>query len=105
MMRMMNMTIEDAIAHCEDIANSKCDSCGEEHRQLAKWLKELKHHRASIRNSGDITVRELIWRLLELDLDKPIWLMDKDGFQHQLRLNVGEDYFFTGGKGYFNNED
>jgi len=30
------MTIEDAIAHCEDIANSKCDSCGEEHKQLAK---------------------------------------------------------------------
>ena len=36
------MTLDEAIAHAEDIAN-RCDtSCGREHRQLADWLKELR---------------------------------------------------------------
>lgn len=43
------MTIEEAIRHCDDVAEKKsqfCDdfekSCGKEHEQLAKWLEELK---------------------------------------------------------------
>ena len=36
------MTLDEAIQHAEEVANSKCDSCGAEHRQLANWLKELK---------------------------------------------------------------
>lgn len=75
-----------------------------ENDQIRDWLKELKYHRASIKNSGDITVRELIFRLLELDMDKPIWLMDKDGYEHQIRINSGTDYFITGGEGYFDDE-
>ena len=39
------MTIEEAIKHCEEVADSKCDVCGAEHRQLAEWLKELKERR------------------------------------------------------------
>ena len=56
------MTLEEAIKHCEEVADT-CESevsnydltdryessvacgvgkCGEEHRQLAEWLKELK---------------------------------------------------------------
>ena len=42
------MTLDEAIIHCEDVANSKCDKCGEEHRQLAEWLKELKQTRQVI---------------------------------------------------------
>lgn len=35
------MTLDEAIAHAEDVAD-RCDtSCGREHRQLADWLKEL----------------------------------------------------------------
>ena len=34
------MTLEEAIEHCEAVANAKCDSCGAEHRQLAK--KQVK---------------------------------------------------------------
>lgn len=34
------MTIEEAIAHCYEKANS-CDACGREHLQLAHWLEEL----------------------------------------------------------------
>ena len=54
------MTIDEAIKHCEEVAESKekqiknddwekdslternCIKCAEEHRQLAEWLKELK---------------------------------------------------------------
>ena len=38
------MTLEDAIKHCEDKA---CGTslCNKEHKQLAKWLKELKQYR------------------------------------------------------------
>ena len=44
------MTLDEAILHCEKIAdqcmvtdgNRKCES---DHRQLAEWLKELKEYR------------------------------------------------------------
>lgn len=37
-----DMTIDEAITHCEEIANSKCNNCGAEHKQLAEWLKDYK---------------------------------------------------------------
>lgn len=55
------MTIDEAIRHCEEVAeqNEKdcekveeglnsddfCDSCASEHRQLAEWLREVKAYR------------------------------------------------------------
>jgi hypothetical protein len=57
------MTLEEAIKHCEEVAESKkkqvengewekgspterdCLECASEHRQLAEWLKELKQYR------------------------------------------------------------
>ena len=40
------MTIDEAIKHAEEVAEEKrCEKCGEEHRQLAEWLKELKQLR------------------------------------------------------------
>ena len=36
------MILDEAIKHCEEVADSKCDECGAEHRQLAEWLRELK---------------------------------------------------------------
>lgn len=39
------MTIDEAIEHCEDVAACNPDQCGEEHAQLAEWLKELKERR------------------------------------------------------------
>ncbi len=41
------MTLEEAIMHCEDVANDKCgcaEDCVSEHRQLADWLKELQRY-------------------------------------------------------------
>ena len=40
------MTLDEAIKHAYAVANSKCDSCGTEHRQLANWLDELKELKA-----------------------------------------------------------
>lgn len=40
------MTLEQAIAHAEDVAaNATCADCAAEHRQLATWLKELRARR------------------------------------------------------------
>lgn len=56
------MTLDEAINHAEEVAEEKeidienqdplfpnnieeCKKCAEEHRQLAEWLKELKHLR------------------------------------------------------------
>lgn len=41
------MTLDEAIAHCEEVADYNCYNdkqmkCANEHRQLAKWLTELK---------------------------------------------------------------
>ena len=53
----VNMTIEEAIAHAQqaaDTRNDLCDKCREEHRQLAEWLKELKLLRADYENQKSI---------------------------------------------------
>lgn len=42
------MTLDEAIKHCEDVAEDRCgcsEDCVEEHRQLAEWLKELRRLR------------------------------------------------------------
>ena len=44
---MSKMTIDEAIQHCDYVADSDCYgadqmACAEEHRQLAEWLRELK---------------------------------------------------------------
>ena len=54
------MTLDEAIKHCEEVANKcktghfseriKAMECSKEHRQLAEWLKELKAYREQ---SGD----------------------------------------------------
>lgn len=43
-----NMTLDEAIRHCDDVANDKAgcaEDCREEHCQLAEWLIELKERR------------------------------------------------------------
>lgn len=39
------MTLDEAILHAEEVANNNCSECGEQHKQLAKWLKELRAYR------------------------------------------------------------
>lgn len=39
------MSLDVAIEHCDEVANKRCDSCGAEHKQLGKWLRELREYR------------------------------------------------------------
>lgn len=44
------MTLDEAIAHAREAGmrltrDEGCKACGEEHLQLAEWLKELKQYR------------------------------------------------------------
>ena len=40
------MTLDEAIDHAEEVADSvQCQSCADEHRQLAAWLRELRDRR------------------------------------------------------------
>lgn len=65
------MTLEEAIKHCEEVAEEQlalCEmelcispqherdvrECASEHRQLAEWLKELKKYRAIFGKVGKI---------------------------------------------------
>lgn len=34
------MTLDEAIEHAKKVASSEWSKCADEHRQLAKWLKE-----------------------------------------------------------------
>ena len=73
------MSIDEAIAHAEEVAVEKaeqawdaqlqeeytkikpCKKCATEHRQLAEWLKELKTHRE---------IHEILLQtLVDFDLD------------------------------------
>lgn len=39
------MSLEEAIQHCKEKEDG-CTKCGEEHRQLRKWLEELKEYKS-----------------------------------------------------------
>ncbi len=39
------MTLDEAIKHAQWVADTNCDQCAEDHKQLAEWLKELKELR------------------------------------------------------------
>ena len=39
------MTLDEAIRHAEEKAESLCGECASNHRKLATWLKELKWYR------------------------------------------------------------
>lgn len=58
------MTLDDAIRHCYEVFNERsdmCKECREEHRQLAKWLEELKEGREIINRQKaeiDILIRK-----------------------------------------------
>lgn len=84
------MTLDEAIKHCEEVA-AECDlyeveieyKCGQEHRQLAEWLKELQELRRQLDVEADNS------HCLEIELTKAKELLRKafgalnDGFCHK----------------------
>lgn len=72
------MTIDEAIQHCEEVANGMtaqgdCKECAEEHRQLAEWLKELKHLR-EVKENGELPPFEVMAKeVAEMAFDEYIY--------------------------------
>jgi hypothetical protein len=74
------MTLDEAIAHAEWCADNSCGECAEDHRQLAKWLKELADEQRkvlilmteanSLRSEND-KLRELVSLMDERDVLLP----------------------------------
>lgn len=67
-----SMTLDEAIAHAEKAVNDT--PCGQEHKQLADWLKELRE----IKNSNVAAMREA---LVKADvafrfISKSAWFID-----------------------------
>ena len=62
-MKASEMTIEEAIRHAEEVAQCKCDECGNQHQQLANWLKELVVLRSKLKVAED-ALRKLQGRLV-----------------------------------------
>lgn len=52
-MNASEITIEEAIRHAEEVAQRKCDECGNQHQQLANWLKELVALRSKLKVAED----------------------------------------------------
>ena len=75
------MTLDEAIKHCEEVARqneaqarkiskqssgsasekyaTNCRECAADHRQLAEWLKELKHYREELNKTNKPTIEWL----------------------------------------------
>lgn len=68
------MTLEEAIKHCEDVAEDRCgcaEDCVNEHRQLAEWLKELKAYREADAPRLEVT-REEFEKIVKKIKDAPL---------------------------------
>jgi hypothetical protein len=50
------MTLDEAIKHAEETGHGDC-ACAVEHRQLARWLRELKQRRRTARADRWLVVR------------------------------------------------
>ena len=67
----MNITLEEAIIHAEEIVD-RCEvtdgdrACAEAHRQLAEWLKELKAVKDLIRQHDEDSMPEDFWYIDEI---------------------------------------
>ena len=61
-MKASEMTIEEAIRHAEEVAQRKCDECGNQHQQLANWLKELVVLRLKLKVAEEICEHEIACR-------------------------------------------
>ena len=71
-MKASEMTIEEAIRHAEEVAQCKCDECGNQHRQLANWLKELVVLRSKLKVADDSLEKITTGCFSHKDGDKPI---------------------------------
>lgn len=74
------MSLDEAIAHCEEKAKT-CDACGLEHKQLAEWLKELKSAREELERKTRI-LDKIPWDMV---IDAENEVDDEDGIPEEDR--------------------
>ena len=97
----MGMTLEEAIKHCEEVADEQeqsakilrgdfykarresCIECAKEHRQLAEWLKKLKAYEEA---RGEIGGLPIIWKE-DAGVRKCIGILDK----HLMEVTANDD--------------
>ena len=95
------MTIDEAIEHCEEIAQDcelgeKPTVCADEHRQLAEWLRELKEYKTKNQENNE----PLTWEELKTMVGKPVY-EEELLYSHGAHWRVIKDY----GIGTFYNPD
>lgn len=101
------MTLDEAIKHAEEVVKEKlyeyqeciavhdmenamdCEKCGEEHRQLAAWLKELKQLREqtryiSVSESLPKNEQEVLFRTKQGNIHQGIYYSDNKWYSRVL---------------------
>lgn len=87
------MTIDEAIKHCEEVAEryermedshddklkEECLQCAAEHRQLAEWLRELKELRNSVGGVKLSNMKEALASIRTLKAELNGWKEDPFG--------------------------
>lgn len=68
------MTLDEAIQHAREVAQSGCSECCKEHEQLADWLEELRDRRSA--PDHEMISRKEAIEAVRYELD---WLGSRDG--------------------------
>lgn len=66
------MTLDEAIQHAREVAQSGCSECCKEHAQLAEWLEELQRRRAAEQDSLDAMCSQ-IKKVIRTESDDGDW--------------------------------
>ena len=90
------LALQEAIEHAEQKAVDENDSCGYDHKQLAKWLKELQEFRKERKTLEEPFGKE--YRYLSNDLEELAYLADGLAFSTHCiegsRLDVPVEHRF-----------
>lgn len=65
------MTLDEAIAHAKELSENKsvCKDCREEHKQLAKWLEELRDYKSIFEEKKETNIEHYKDGIIELCVD------------------------------------
>jgi hypothetical protein len=83
----MQMTLDDAIKHCQQVADESVCECADEHRQLAQWLQELKKFKKMQTNEEwihTLNTEQLADAIYDCTMANS-WSFNKDGIKRWLK--------------------
>ena len=85
------LALQEAIEHAEQKAADENDSCGYDHKQLAKWLKELQEFREEWNKLEQPYDRE--YGHLRNDLEQLAYLADEMAFDN-VDISYGQQFIW-----------